>query len=315
MRTEVRSAPRAPLADPRCARARPPDGRARRDDRQHRLPLRPGGARLLHAAASGSSPPTHWRSAPCCCSAAGSATCSAASGPSDRRPARLRDLPPLSAAPHASFEVLVGARALQGAFAALLAPAALSLLTTTFTDETERNKAFGVYGAVAGTGGGIGLLLGGVLTEYLVVARMHVREPAVRRPGSALARSRLLHNQRRRDRRPKLDIPGTLTASGGPVRARLRLLERRDGRLGRSGPDRDVRRRGRPAHGLRAGRSAGSRIRCCRCGLCSTATAAAPTDVAIAGIGMFGVFLFLTYYLQHDRSASRRSRPAWPSCR
>lgn len=65
------------------------------------------------------------------------------------------------------FEVLVVARALQGLFAALLAPAALSLLTTTFNVPNERAKAFGIYGAIAGTGGAVGLLLGGVLTEYL----------------------------------------------------------------------------------------------------------------------------------------------------
>src|SRR4051794_8281203 len=66
-----------------------------------------------------------------------------------------------------SFEVLVAARALQGVFGALLAPAALSLLTTTFTDPEERAKAFGVFGAVAVGGAAIGLILGGVLTEYL----------------------------------------------------------------------------------------------------------------------------------------------------
>jgi len=62
---------------------------------------------------------------------------------------------------------LFGARGLQGAFAALLAPAALSLVTVTFHDPKERAKAFGVYGAVSGGGAAIGLLLGGVLTEYL----------------------------------------------------------------------------------------------------------------------------------------------------
>ncbi|MTE19467.1 DHA2 family efflux MFS transporter permease subunit [Streptomyces sp. TRM43335] len=62
---------------------------------------------------------------------------------------------------------LFGARALQGVFGALLAPAALSLLTVMFTDGRERAKAFGVYGAIAGGGGAIGLILGGVLTEYL----------------------------------------------------------------------------------------------------------------------------------------------------
>ena len=68
-------------------------------------------------------------------------------------------------APSAAF--LFGARGLQGAFAALLAPAALSLVTVTFHDPKERARAFGVYGAVSGGGAAIGQLLGGVLTEYL----------------------------------------------------------------------------------------------------------------------------------------------------
>ncbi|MDX2853640.1 MFS transporter [Actinacidiphila glaucinigra] len=63
--------------------------------------------------------------------------------------------------------LLLGARAAQGAFGALLAPAALSLLAVLFTDAKERAKAFGIYGAIAGGGGAVGLLLGGVLTEYL----------------------------------------------------------------------------------------------------------------------------------------------------
>ena len=66
-----------------------------------------------------------------------------------------------------SFGMLVAARAAQGAFGALLAPAALSILSTTFSDPKERGKAFGVYGAIVGAGGAIGLVLGGILTEYL----------------------------------------------------------------------------------------------------------------------------------------------------
>jgi len=62
--------------------------------------------------------------------------------------------------------MLFGARALQGAFGALLAPASLALLTVLFTDAKERAKAFAVYGAIAGGGSAVGLLLGGVLTEY-----------------------------------------------------------------------------------------------------------------------------------------------------
>ncbi|MGW5097078.1 MFS transporter [Streptomyces nodosus] len=63
--------------------------------------------------------------------------------------------------------MMFGARALQGVFGALLAPAALSLLAVTFTDAKERAKAFGIYGAIAGGGGAVGLILGGFLTEYL----------------------------------------------------------------------------------------------------------------------------------------------------
>lgn len=65
-----------------------------------------------------------------------------------------------------SLGVLLAGRALQGAFAAVLTPTALSLIAVSFTDPRERGKAFGVYGAVASSGGVIGLLLGGVLTEY-----------------------------------------------------------------------------------------------------------------------------------------------------
>jgi EmrB/QacA subfamily drug resistance transporter len=66
-----------------------------------------------------------------------------------------------------SFGMLVAARAAQGAFGAMLAPAALSLLTTLFTDVRDRARAFAIYGAIAGAGAAVGLLLGGVLTEYL----------------------------------------------------------------------------------------------------------------------------------------------------
>src|SRR6266704_5582236 len=66
-----------------------------------------------------------------------------------------------------SFTILVTARALQGVFGALLAPSALGTLVSTFQDPRERGKAFGVFGSVAAGGGGIGLILGGLLTQYL----------------------------------------------------------------------------------------------------------------------------------------------------
>ncbi len=77
--------------------------------------------------------------------------------------------------------MLVAARTAQGAFGALLAPAALCILTTTFSDPKERGKTFGVYGAIVGAGGATGLVLGGILTEYLSRALVPVREPDLRR--------------------------------------------------------------------------------------------------------------------------------------
>jgi MFS family permease len=79
--------------------------------------------------------------------------------------------------------MLVAARAIQGVFGALLAPLVLALLTTTFTNPQERGKAFGIYGAVAGAGGALGLLLGGVLTSYAswrwtLFVRGHEKVPA-----------------------------------------------------------------------------------------------------------------------------------------
>ena len=79
-----------------------------------------------------------------------------------------------------SFGVLVAARALQGSFGALLAPSALSLLTITFHNSPDRPKAFGIFSAIAASGTSVGLLLGGVLTETLVLALVPVRQPAVR---------------------------------------------------------------------------------------------------------------------------------------
>jgi EmrB/QacA subfamily drug resistance transporter len=112
-----------------------------------------------------------------------------------------------------SFGLLVAARALQGAFAALLAPSALSLLATTFTDPAERGKAFGIYGAIAGSGGAFGLLLGGALTETLdwrwcLYVSILFAVPA------AAGGLRLLHHVPAPSR-PRLDIPGTVIASSG----------------------------------------------------------------------------------------------------
>jgi EmrB/QacA subfamily drug resistance transporter len=111
-----------------------------------------------------------------------------------------------------NFTMLVTARACQGVFAAILVPSALSLLTTTFTDPKDRGKAFGIYGAIAAGGSAVGLLLGGALTEYLSwrwTLYINLVFAGVAFVGGVM----LLPWQPSRVK-PKLDIPGVVMVSG-----------------------------------------------------------------------------------------------------
>jgi len=112
-----------------------------------------------------------------------------------------------------SFGMLVAARAVQGVFAALMAPAALSLVSTTHTDPSERGTAFGIWGAIGGAGAAVGLLLGGVLTQdlswrYTLFVNLAF---AIVAAAGAVA---LLRRDVSSAREP-FDIPGTATATGG----------------------------------------------------------------------------------------------------
>jgi len=114
-----------------------------------------------------------------------------------------------------SFEVLLAARALQGGFAALLAPTALSLLAVTFTEPRERATAFAVYGSIAGSGAAIGLLLGGVLTQYLNWRWcLYVNVPIA--VVAAIGGWRVLPGATRTSAR-RFDVPGVVLATGGLV--------------------------------------------------------------------------------------------------
>src|SRR6202451_2747843 len=113
------------------------------------------------------------------------------------------------------FAILVIARGAQGAFGALLAPAALSTLTVTFTDPAERGRAFGVYGAIAGAGGAVGLLLGGFLTEYLSW-RWCLYVNVILAVFAVAGAVRLLASQPR-DPGVHIDWPGTVLVGAGLV--------------------------------------------------------------------------------------------------
>jgi EmrB/QacA subfamily drug resistance transporter len=195
-----------------------------------------------------------------------------------------------------NFTMLVTARACQGAFAALLVPSALSLLVTTFTEPKERGKAFGVFGAIAVAGGAVGLLLGGALTEYLSwrwCLYVNLFFAGVAFIGGAL----LLQRQPSRVK-PALDIPGVLLVSGavfclvygfsnaathgwhapstyGFIAAGVVLLAAFAAWQGRASrpllPPRVVLDRNRGGAYL---------------------------SMLIVGAGLFGIFLFLSYYLQ-----------------
>lgn len=196
-----------------------------------------------------------------------------------------------------SFGLLVAARALQGAFGALLAPTALAVLTTTFTIPKERARAFGVFGAIAGAGGAVGLLLGGFLTEKLdwrwnLYINVFIAVIAI--IGAVI----FVTSPKREGARPKLDVPGTILVSG----ALFTLV------YGFSNAETDG--WDSPATW---GMLAASVVLLVAFALWQRRAAhpllplsivldrnrgAAYASVLIAGAGMFGIFLFVTYYLQ-----------------
>ncbi|MGW5328943.1 DHA2 family efflux MFS transporter permease subunit [Streptomyces sp. NPDC004014] len=195
-----------------------------------------------------------------------------------------------------SSGMLFGARALQGVFAALLAPSALSLLTTTFTDPRERGKAFGIYGALAASGSAIGFIVGGLLTEYLDWRWcLYVNVPIA--AVAVLGAFALLHD-RPGHREARLDVPGAVLGCGGLVAIVYGFAEAEPRgwtdplvlALFASGAVLlavFVRWQTRapspllPLHIVRDRNRAGCFL-----------------TMMLAVIGMFGLFLFMTYYLQ-----------------
>src|SRR4051794_29534138 len=198
-----------------------------------------------------------------------------------------------------SFGVLVGARAMQGAFGAVLAPSALALLSTIFTAPAERGKAFGIFGAIAGGGAAVGLLLGGILTE-LLSWRWCLYVNLLFAIPTAVAALRLLHNEAHPNR-PPLDLVGTALATSGLfslvygfsnsemhswghpvtiVALALAVVLLSAFALVES----------RASHPLLPLRVVADRTR-----------GGSYLAIGIAGIAMFAVFLFMTYYLQQTK--------------
>ena len=201
-----------------------------------------------------------------------------------------------------SFGMLVAARALQGAFGALLAPSALSLLTITFADSPDRPKAFGIFGAIAGGGASIGLVLGGVLTQGLswrwcLYVNLVIAVP------TALLALRLLTN-RAQGSRPRIDVPGVLTGSAGLFAVVYGFSSAETSSW--SDPATIIalaasvvlltafvvieRRHPHPLLPLHI--------------VWDRARGGAYASILLAGSGVFGVFLFLTYFMQQNLGLS-----------
>ncbi|MBX5441831.1 MAG: MFS transporter [Solirubrobacteraceae bacterium] len=200
------------------------------------------------------------------------------------------------------IEVLVAARALQGGFAALLAPAALSILATTFTAPDERGRAFAVYGAVASSGAAVGLLLGGTVTELLSWRWTMYVNLAFAVPAAAAA-LRLLVNCRPR-RRPRIDVPGAAVATAGLFALVYGFAS---AEMDGWGAPQTVAALAGGAVALAAFVALERRVPAPLLPLRVVADrnrGSAFLAVAVAGVATFATFLFLTYYLQRTLGMS-----------
>jgi EmrB/QacA subfamily drug resistance transporter len=194
------------------------------------------------------------------------------------------------------FYLLVAARAAQGIFAALLAPASLAAVSASFTRPVERARAFGVFGAISGVGGGVGLILGGVLTEtasWRATMYVNVALAAVALLGCALVMRGGVSGPR-----PVLDLPGTAMISAGLFSLVLGLVNSETHGWRATGTWVPLvvsvvllvafaKWQTRARHPLLPPRILNDRIR-----------AASLVGLLIGSAGTFSVFLFLTYYFQ-----------------
>src|SRR4051794_31989233 len=201
-----------------------------------------------------------------------------------------------------SFGALVAARGAQGVFAALLAPSALALLATTFSDSDERGTAFGIYGAVAGGGSAVGLLLGGILTEWLswrwcLYVNLLIAVP------TAIAALRLIENVAQ-PARPRLDLAGTALATSGLFALVYGFSNSESHSWGHPATIVALALavvlltafafvESRVEHPLLPLRVVADRVR-----------GGSFLALGISGIALFAVFLFLTYYLQQTKGFS-----------
>ncbi|SNS71496.1 drug resistance transporter, EmrB/QacA subfamily [Asanoa hainanensis] len=198
--------------------------------------------------------------------------------------------------------MLLIARAFQGVFAALLAPAALSLISLSFTRPRERAKAFGVFSAVSVAGGAVGLIAGGLLTEYLSWRfSMFVLVPIA--VVGILGAIPTVHDTGERHR-ARLDVPGVLLATVGLVAVVHGFSSAEsDGWTGALTIASFV----AGVLLLAAFIAAQARVRSPLLPLrvlTERNRAAAYLSVTLAAVGLFGMFLLLSYYFQQVKGWS-----------
>ena len=199
--------------------------------------------------------------------------------------------------------MLLGARALQGAFGALLAPSALSLLAVTFTAPKERAKAFGIYGAIAGGGAAIGLIVGGLLTEYLNWRwALYVNVPVAAiglAGGLVFVRDPVVARSRGR-----LDLPGVVLVTAGLIALVYGFTRAESEGWGERGVLGLLVAAGVLLVTFAVVESLTSEPLLPLRVILDRNRGGAYLSVGLSVIGMFGLFLFLTYYLQNVKHYS-----------
>ena len=308
---------RSPLVHPRRAGAGPVHGGARRDDRERRAARHPGGPGLLRPTACSGSISAYTLLFGGFLLLGGRAGDLLGPAPGVRRRAgAVRAAPRWSAGSRRRPGVLIAARAVQGLGGALLSPAALAILTVTFAHGRDRNIAMGIWGGLAGLGGTLGVVAGGLLVDalgwqWVFFVNVPIGDRAGRRHPGLRPREPRRHRRRARPSTP----PARCSAPAGLLALVLGVIRAEPLGWGSAEVVGAARRRRASCWPPSLRSSRARRPRWCRCG-CSARAALSTSSVALAlnGAAFLAMFFLTAIFLQQVRGdCGARGRPAVPA--